>query len=365
MTIVDTVLPPSTQAWPESVLARPLDFPVRQIPVYQDVMCDLDFAMQAGDETFAPALKLVLMEAVHLAYNCDNLSPRNFQAGMASVKAAYNLLLQMEVSHPVAKRLQQRYAKTYHGHFWEHLEREADLARQAVKAEIVASDGNVDRQSYLMLKRGMDIVLSASLIVMLAPLLLFIAVLVKWDSPGSVFFVQDRVGSRRKCRNGLTVWEIRNFRFLKFRSMYQNVDQSLHQTYIQNWIKGQVEASGDQKAQFKLTQDPRITRIGSILRKTSLDELPQLFNVLMGDMSLVGPRPVPTYEFAQYERSQRERLAAPPGLTGLWQVKGRGQTTFEEQITMDIEYIHNTSLLFDIKLLFMTVPAVLSSRGAR
>jgi lipopolysaccharide/colanic/teichoic acid biosynthesis glycosyltransferase len=115
---------------------------------------------------------------------------------------------------------------------------------------------------------------------------------------------------------------------------------------------------------FKLTDDPRLTRVGKVLRRTSLDELPQFFNVLKGEMSLVGPRPVPLYEVAEYKEWQRERLAAMPGMTGLWQVKGRSRVSFDEMVRMDIEYTRNRSLCFDLKILLLTIPAVLSGEGA-
>jgi lipopolysaccharide/colanic/teichoic acid biosynthesis glycosyltransferase len=147
--------------------------------------------------------------------------------------------------------------------------------------------------------------------------------------------------------------------------MYQDVDQTLHKDYIERWIKGQAEESGDEKARFKLTNDPRITPMGHFLRKTSLDELPQLFNVLKGDMSLVGPRPVPIYEVNLYQDEHYERLASIPGMTGLWQVEGRGHVGFEEQVRLDIQYIYHQSVWYDLKLMFLTIPAVLSARGAK
>src|SRR5262249_20706088 len=158
------------------------------------------------------------------------------------------------------------------------------------------------------------------------------AILIKLDTPGQIFFVQERVGSRRRSRDGQTIWEIQNFPFYKFRSMVQNADQSLHQAYIAAWIEGRVSESTTTGTKFKLTDDPRVTRIGRILRKTSLDELPQLMNVLKGEMSLVGPRPVPTYEVAEYQAQHYQRLGALPGITGLWQVKARCQVSFEEMI---------------------------------
>jgi lipopolysaccharide/colanic/teichoic acid biosynthesis glycosyltransferase len=160
------------------------------------------------------------------------------------------------------------------------------------------------------------------------------------------------------------MWEIREFPCYKFRSMVQHADPSAHQQFVKAFAEGRVEPSQAGHTRFKLTDDPRVTRVGRVLRKTSLDELPQLVNVLKGDMSLVGPRPVPAYEVAEYRAWHRERLAALPGITGLWQVNGRCQVSFDDMIDMDIEYVRNRSLRLDVKILLLTIPAVLSGRGA-
>jgi len=225
-------------------------------------------------------------------------------------------------------------------------------------------NGSRNKHFYSFCKRLIDVVLATILLILLAPLLLIIAILIKLDSPGPIFFTQERVGTRRKLYNGRPVWEVQNFRVYKFRSMVQNADQSVHQAYIKAFVEGTAERSEEDGRKFKLTNDPRITRMGRILRKTSLDELPQLINVLKGEMSLVGPRPVPTYEVAEYQEWHHERLAALPGITGYWQVYGRCQVSFEEMIEMDIEYIRNQSLWLDLNILWLTVPAVLSGRGA-
>lgn len=146
--------------------------------------------------------------------------------------------------------------------------------------------------------------------------------------------------------------------------MFCDADQALHQAHIHAYARGQIDATDPATTTFKLTNDPRITRVGRILRRSSLDELPQLANVLKGEMSLVGPRPIPLYEFEDYQERHKQRFAALPGITGLWQVKGRCQVSFEEQIQMDIEYVRNQSLWLDFKILLLTIPAVLSGRGA-
>jgi len=217
------------------------------------------------------------------------------------------------------------------------------------------------RAFYYGCKRGMDIIGALTLLLILSPLLLFIAALIKLDSPGPVLFVQYRVGSRRSRRGAWKAWL---FPFYKFRTMFTNSDESLHREYVREFCNGRLATERAAATPFKLQNDPRVTRIGRLLRRTSLDELPQLMNVLRGEMSLVGPRPVPPYEVAHYKEADFERLAAPPGLTGLWQVRGRGRVTFEEMIRMDIEYARSSSLWLDVKLLALTIPAVLRRHGA-
>jgi lipopolysaccharide/colanic/teichoic acid biosynthesis glycosyltransferase len=145
--------------------------------------------------------------------------------------------------------------------------------------------------------------------------------------------------------------------------MVQNADPAPHAAFIAAFAAG-TYATGRGAARFKLTEDPRVTRVGHLLRRTSLYELPQLLNVLKGEMSLVGPRPVPPYEVACYQPWQFERLAAQPGITGLWQVRGRSQLAFDAMIRLDIDYVRHRSLWLDLKLLALTIPAVLSTRGA-
>ena len=147
--------------------------------------------------------------------------------------------------------------------------------------------------------------------------------------------------------------------------MVADADQSIHEEYVRSFVQGRLDAGEKTEATFKLAHDPRVTRVGRILRRTSLDELPQLFNVLKGEMSLVGPRPVPPYEVAQYHESDAERLAALPGITGLWQVQGRGVVPFREMIRMDLEYVRKQTVWLDLKILFATIPVILSGHGAR
>jgi exopolysaccharide biosynthesis polyprenyl glycosylphosphotransferase len=194
------------------------------------------------------------------------------------------------------------------------------------------------------LKRALDVILTSLGLLVLAPLLVAIAIAIKLDSPGPVFYRQERVG-----KDGRRFW------ILKFRSMRQDADQLLAALREHN------EASGPL---FKMRVDPRVTRVGRVLRRLSLDELPQLFNVLKGEMSLVGPRPPIPSEVEQYEDWQHGRLRAMPGITGLWQVSGRSEVPFHDMVRLDLHYIRNWSLGLDLEILWRTIPAVLTSRGA-
>jgi len=220
-------------------------------------------------------------------------------------------------------------------------------------------------RTYLIVKRAMDAVIAAVALVCLWPLLLLIAIRIRLDSPGPAIFTQPRVGVRWRARGLSHEWEVVTFGCHKFRTMAHCCDQSMHEAFIRAFVAGEVDASQETGMPFKLKEDPRVTRAGQWLRQTSLDELPQLFNVLRGEMSLVGPRPVPLYEAAAYKMWHRERLHALPGITGLWQVKGRSRVSFDEMARLDIEYVRHPSLLTDLKLLLVTIPAVLSTRGAR
>ncbi len=205
------------------------------------------------------------------------------------------------------------------------------------------------------LKRGLDIIGSVSILLVLTPLLLVVAALIKLTSPGPVFFRQTRVGNLAKP-----------FTMLKFRSMHVNNDDAIHQQYVSWFIKSSSQKTGvGQPGVFKIADDPRITPIGHFIRKTSIDELPQFWNVLMGEMSLVGPRPPLPYEVEQYKAWHCRRvLEAQPGITGLWQVTGRSRTTFDEMVRLDLRYARSHSLWTDIKILLATPRAVISGKGA-
>lgn len=207
--------------------------------------------------------------------------------------------------------------------------------------------------SYLRLKRLLDIAFTLLIAPGVLCVCLLVAICIKLDSQGPVFFRQRRVG-----QNGVA------FDMLKFRSMYVNSDQQLHAEKIKQYMRGEKlsEEAGDGMA-YKIHKDPRITRVGRFIRKTSLDELPQFWNVLRGDMTLVGPRPPVPYEVEVYGEREWLRLAGKPGLTGTWQVYGRSRVTFQEMIEMDIRYLQMQSLWQDIKLITLTVPVMLLARG--
>jgi exopolysaccharide biosynthesis polyprenyl glycosylphosphotransferase len=194
------------------------------------------------------------------------------------------------------------------------------------------------------LKRALDISIAGLVLLVGAPLWLLIALAIKLDSKGPVLFKQERLG-----------YQGAPFRLYKFRSMHNRADKELVQLQPRSDVSGPL---------FKLKDDPRRTRVGKLLRKTSLDEIPQLLNVLKGDMSLVGPRPPLASEVAQYEEWEKGRLEVRPGMTGLWQVRGRSELDFDEMVLLDLYYIENWSLRLDIQILLQTIPAVLFSRGA-
>ena len=207
-----------------------------------------------------------------------------------------------------------------------------------------------------VLKRCMDVVGSLLALVALSPLMALITLAVKLTSEGPVWFRQTRVGEGG-----------RTFTFLKFRSMFHNNDPSLHRNYVTSMIAGEdvarTCATGGRV--YKIVDDPRVTRVGKILRCSSLDELPQFFNVLKGDMSLVGPRPPLPYEFERYSAWHRRRvLEVKPGLTGLWQVSARSKTSFDEMVRLDLRYARQWSLWLDIKILLKTPAAVIFRAGA-
>ena len=209
----------------------------------------------------------------------------------------------------------------------------------------------------LVIKRAIDIVGSGALLLVLSPFLTVIMALIKLTSKGPVIYKQERLGQFGQ-----------RFKCLKFRTMYSNNDPKIHQEYVQQFIAGKEgldNSGGAGKPVYKLVKDPRVTFVGSLLRKTSLDELPQFWNVLRGDMSLVGPRPPVPYEFEVYDVWHRRRvLEVRPGVTGLWQVSGRNRTRFDEMVRLDLRYSQSWSLWLDLKILLVTPWAVFNGGGA-
>jgi exopolysaccharide biosynthesis polyprenyl glycosylphosphotransferase len=205
-----------------------------------------------------------------------------------------------------------------------------------------------------LIKRGLDVLGAVLGLLLCLPLLGVIVAAIKLDSRGPALYRQPRVGE-----NG------QPFVMLKFRSMRIDAETGVHQAHVARLIQDNLAADdAGQGGSLKLADDPRVTRVGAFLRQTSLDELPQLINVLRGEMSLVGPRPPIAYEVALYQDWHKRRLAAPPGMTGLWQVRGRNRVNFDDMVRMDLEYIEQQSLWLDLLLLLQTPFAVLSGRGA-
>lgn len=206
-----------------------------------------------------------------------------------------------------------------------------------------------------IVKRASDIFVSALALTLFAPIWLVIAAFIKLDSKGSVFYLQERVGM-----------DGRVFLFYKFRTMRVDADDAAHREYQRRFIAGAPDANlgDDARPAYKLRGDNRVTRIGTVLRRLSLDELPQLLNVVRGDMSIVGPRPPIPYEVEAYDLWHRKRLDMKPGLTGLWQVSGRNRLSFEEMVRLDLYYIENWSLLLDLKIILRTLPVMLRGDDA-
>ncbi|MBN1875839.1 MAG: sugar transferase [Anaerolineae bacterium] len=213
---------------------------------------------------------------------------------------------------------------------------------------------------YQVLKRVMDLLFCILLAPLLAPVMLCCAILIRLDSPGPAIFVQDRIGKDGKL-----------FKIYKFRTMRHNLDNSKHREMMQRYVQGQVgdgEKSGSGKEEtaklYKPFQASEVTRVGRILRKTSLDELPQILNILKGEMSLIGPRPNVPWEVEAYQSWHYERLEVLPGITGLAQVRGRSSISFDRIVQYDIEYVQNQSLTLDLKIIWQTFFAIVLRDGA-
>lgn len=223
-----------------------------------------------------------------------------------------------------------------------------EMEEKLTIAAYTGMESRVEAQSkpiYLACKRVTDFILALLGLIILAPVFLIVALLIKWDDPkGTVFFGQDRVGKDGEL-----------FKMYKFRSMYVDAEERLANLLKYNEVSG---------AMFKMKEDPRVTKIGACIRKCSIDELPQLFNVLIGDMSLVGPRPALIREVKEYTNYDKQRLLVTPGISGLWQVSGRSRLTFAQMVELDLEYVTTRSYWMDIKILFKTIKVVCKGDGA-
>ncbi len=203
------------------------------------------------------------------------------------------------------------------------------------------------------IKHGFDALVSLHVLLILLPIFFVLGIIIKKDSKGPIFYKAQAIG-----KNG------KEFLLYKFRSMRVNNDCDIHKDYIHKWINGNIYSEGEKNRVFKITDDPRITSVGKVIRKFSLDELPQIINVLKGDMSLVGPRPCLPYEYEIYKDWHKKRLSIRPGMSGLWQVAGRSTVTFEDMILLDLYYVYNRSLLMDIQIIYETIFVVFGKKGA-
>jgi lipopolysaccharide/colanic/teichoic acid biosynthesis glycosyltransferase len=229
--------------------------------------------------------------------------------------------------------------------------REALLERDALSGSPGRSEWMVVSSAVM---RALDLSIAVLALIALSPLMLLIALLIPITSRGPILFRQTRVGHLGQP-----------FVMLKFRSMLADCDDRLHRDFVTRMLTAQGGAPTAQEGRFKLSHDPRITRIGTLLRRTSLDELPQLFNVLRGEMSLVGPRPALAWEVELYQEHHHLRFSVRPGMTGLWQVRGRNLVSMDQALDLDVTYVHHRTLRLNLWILLMTLPTILRGDGAR
>lgn len=242
---------------------------------------------------------------------------------------------------------------------------ESPGALEAPPVRLLASD----RYWYYFAKRCLDMAISLAAAIPMLFLFIIVSIAIRLDSPGPAFFTQTRVGSKRKIINGKVVWERHDFTIYKFRTMFQNSDTEIHENYVRALIRNDAEKmrelQGEDTEVRKLLHDKRITRVGHFLRKTSIDEFPQIINVFKGEMSWVGPRPALPYEVEEWHPWHMRRLGALPGITGLQQVKARCTADFSEQVSLDIEYVNHCSFWLDCWILLQTPLVVFKGKGAQ
>ena len=231
------------------------------------------------------------------------------------------------------------------------------LERQIDFSEDFSQPLTEPKRVYELIKRVQDTVLAATALVLLGPIWLLIAFLVKATTPGPAIYRQRNVG-----RYG------RQITLYKFRTMYANSDDAIHRRAVARFVKGEAEETIEQNGQnvkvYKMTQDPRITPIGRFMRKSGLDEIPQLFNVVKGELSLVGPRAPLLYEYAHYSERHKKRLEVMPGITGLWQVTARSMVPFEQMVDIDLDYANRRSYWLDLKIMLLTPYVLITGKGA-
>jgi len=280
------------------------------------------------------------------------------ELGSADLKSAIRRI-EEKVSVALARTLEPHQLAELEISMYSYPQSPADGDESSVLSPELYPDlinASEENRRTLLAKRVIDVIGSMLALIVLSPVFALLALLIKLTSKGPVFYRQERLGQFQKT-----------FVFLKFRSMFVSTSSDIHRDYVRNYIAGRVEPGPTERgnAVYKITNDPRVTWIGKFMRRTSLDELPQFWNVLTGDMSLVGPRPPIPYEIEAYDFWHRRRLLeAKPGITGLWQVHGRSRTTFDEMVRLDLQYSRRLSLATDIKILFATPRAVISGDGA-
>lgn len=277
-------------------------------------------------------------------------------ANRTSIQAAVSVRMQASLRSRLTEEQVAKITISFHA-FPEDWNEKDDghAANAALYPDFRQSDQS--RKVSRFVKRTIDVAGSVAALICLSPAFLAVSLAIKLNSNGPIFFKQERVG-----QHGIS------FTFLKFRSMHVQNDSTVHREFVTRFIAGRAycaEADREPQTVYKITDDPRVTSIGNFLRKTSIDELPQFWNVLKGQMSLVGPRPPIPYELAAYDLWHRRRiLEVKPGITGLWQVHGRSRTTFDEMVRLDLKYAKTWSLWLDIKIILKTVRVVLSCEGA-
>lgn len=290
-------------------------------------------------------------EHIHNLGNLDNLAKIIQQHDIDEILVALDGVGYQQLIHTVEKCMDSPAIVRISSNFLKIIVEKMQVEHYSGIPVIMLSQAPLN--SYMWkIKRFLDILISLFAIIALSPLFAIIALGIKLSSPGPVFFKQIRIGKDGK-----------SFNFYKFRSMHINSDSNDHKKYVQNFIQNKNTCNDNKIQVFKITNDPRIFKLGSFLRKSSLDEFPQFFNVLKGDMSLVGPRPCLPYEWECYDDWHKNRLKILPGCTGMWQALGRSSVSFEEMVVLDLYYVSNMSVLLDLRIILLTFPVIFLGKG--